>query len=132
MSSASPIAFIIGASRGIGKAGAPALAEAGYDVVVTARTLQASQKHDYAAAIAGSGNQNALPGSVEETAATVEALGQRALPLRLDLLDHKSTDAALERSGETLHAPSFAKKNGLPPGWPPQKPTPQDESRRPS
>ena len=37
---ASKVAFITGASRGIGKASALALAQKGFDVVVTARTLE--------------------------------------------------------------------------------------------
>lgn len=93
-----PIAFVTGASRGIGKAGSIALAEAGFDVVVTARTIHPGQKHDYEATTADAGTPTALPGSVEETAAEVEKRGQRALPLRLDLLDRESIDAALDRT----------------------------------
>ena len=36
----SPVAIVTGASRGIGRAGAVALAEAGFDVVVSARTVR--------------------------------------------------------------------------------------------
>lgn len=113
MASSAPIAFITGASRGIGKAGAIALAEAGYDVVVTARTVHAGETHDYAAASADAGTKTALPGSVEETAALVEERGQRALPLRLDLLDRKSIDEAVEKTLATWGRIDVLYNNGI-------------------
>ena len=53
------IAFVTGASRGIGKASAVALARAGFDVIVTARTNEEGKTAD----------GRPLPGSVETTAA---------------------------------------------------------------
>jgi NAD(P)-dependent dehydrogenase (short-subunit alcohol dehydrogenase family) len=81
-----PVAFVSGASRGIGRASAIALAEAGFDVVVTARTLHEGETAD----------GRPLPGSIETTAASVEAKGRRALPLYLDLLDEGSMQNAVE------------------------------------
>lgn len=86
------VAFITGASRGIGKATAITLARKGYDVVVTARTLEEGEAHvrDFGAAV--------LPGSLRATAAEIESLGRKALPIRLDLLDLDSIDAAIEQT----------------------------------
>jgi NAD(P)-dependent dehydrogenase (short-subunit alcohol dehydrogenase family) len=89
--SESKVAFITGASRGIGKATALALARKGYDVVVTARTLEEGEAFEHGSR---DSEVKALPGSLRETAQAVEALGRRALPIRLDLLDLASIDAA--------------------------------------
>jgi NAD(P)-dependent dehydrogenase (short-subunit alcohol dehydrogenase family) len=82
----SPVAIVTGASRGIGRAGALALAEAGFDVVVSARTVKE-----------GSGTSDTqsvrdepavvVPGSLERTAQEVEERGQRALIVPMDLMD---------------------------------------------
>lgn len=76
------VAFITGASRGVGKCIALALAREGCDVVVAAKTEEADAR---------------LPGTIHETAREVEALGRRALAVRLDVRD----DAAVERAVKT-------------------------------
>lgn len=86
------VALVTGASRGIGKATALALAESGLDVAITARTVHEGEGRDDSDT-AG----RAVPGSLETTAAGVEACGVRALPVPMDLLDRASLPAAVER-----------------------------------
>lgn len=84
------VAFITGASRGIGAESAVALAKAGYQVAITARTLSEGEIHDHV------GNSTPLPGSLEATAAAVRAQGSEALCLQADILDEASViDAAV-------------------------------------
>jgi NAD(P)-dependent dehydrogenase (short-subunit alcohol dehydrogenase family) len=67
-------ALVTGASRGLGKGFALALAKAGADVVVTSRTLA----------------------SLDATVAEIEALGRKAWPVVLDVREKESIDAAAE------------------------------------
>ena len=97
------VAFVTGASRGIGAASAIALAEVGFDVVATARTLEEGQNPD----------GRPLPGSLETTARAVRERGREALPLRLDLLDAGSIDHALEETRKTWGRIDLLLNNGI-------------------
>ena len=78
-----PLVVITGASRGIGKQLCLDLAEAGWDVVCTARS---SGEHP-----------SKLPGTVDETAEGVRALGRRALAVGLDVRDEDGVEALARR-----------------------------------
>ena len=89
-------ALVTGATRGIGKATALALAEAGWDVAAAGRTVRAGEGRDDS----DTGEGRPLPGSLEETTALVRRYGVRALDLAADLHDH----AALRRSVDRVVA----------------------------
>ena len=55
------VAFITGASRGIGKATALAFARAGYDLIISARTLEDGERHNHSLRLS---DGSALPGSL--------------------------------------------------------------------
>jgi len=85
---AGKVAFVTGASRGVGKAIALTLARNGCDVVVAAKTVAPDPR---------------LPGTIGETAREIEALGRRALALAVDVRDddavERSVKAALDQLG---------------------------------
>ena len=75
--------FITGASRGIGHAIALRVAREGANVVVAAKT---DRPHPI------------LPGTIHTAAADVEAVGGRALAVRVDVRDDAAVAAAVERA----------------------------------
>ena len=79
-------ALVAGASRGIGKASAIALARAGFDMAVSARTL-----------VDGSGRDMydpdlKVPGGLDTTVAAIEAEGRQGVAFAMDLLDRSSVE----------------------------------------
>jgi citronellol/citronellal dehydrogenase len=82
------VAFVTGASRGVGKCLALALARRGCDLVVAAKTVTPDPR---------------LPGTIFDTAAEVERLGRRALAVQVDVreesLIERAVQAALDRFG---------------------------------
>jgi NAD(P)-dependent dehydrogenase (short-subunit alcohol dehydrogenase family) len=89
------VAFVSGASRGIGRATALALAEKGFACVLAARSVTGREVHEYSPDRRRS-LRRAMPGSLEETAAALRERGREALVLRLDLLDAASVEAAAD------------------------------------
>jgi len=87
------VAFVTGASRGIGKASAVALAKAGFDVVLCARSRREGERREHSPTLRSS-DTRALPGSLETTARCVADAGREALVLPMDLLAPESVEAA--------------------------------------
>ncbi|AYG45395.1 SDR family oxidoreductase [Pseudomonas sp. Leaf58] len=85
------VAFITGASRGIGRAAALAFARAGYDLAISARTLEEGEQHQHALRDAAGAP---LSGSLNGTAEAIRALGGRVLVVPMDLLDSRSAEHA--------------------------------------
>src|SRR5438105_15841506 len=77
------VVFITGASRGIGRAIALKLAEAGADIVIASKT---DTPHP------------TLPGTIHTVAEEVRALGQRALPIVLDVRDDQAVQQAMKQA----------------------------------
>lgn len=97
-----PVAFVTGASRGIGKAVAVAFAEAGFDVAITARSQVEGEEREHSSTVRAS-DMRPLPGSLATTAAAITATGREVLAVPADLLNLASIGAAtavvLERWG---------------------------------
>jgi NAD(P)-dependent dehydrogenase (short-subunit alcohol dehydrogenase family) len=86
-------ALVTGATRGIGKATALALAGAGWNVAITGRTVREGEGRDNS----DTGQGRPLPGSLEETGALVRASGVDTLELVADLHDTPSLRGAVAR-----------------------------------
>ena len=92
MSNDAKVAFVSGASRGIGAETAVALARNGYDVAISARTLSEGESQDYVA-----GNMP-LTGSLEATAHAIRGYGREALCLKADILQANAVQAAADQA----------------------------------
>ena len=78
------VVFITGASRGIGRACALACAAEGAHVVVAARTEVADNPR--------------LPGTIHDVVGAIEALGGKALAVKLDVRDDAACEAAVAKA----------------------------------
>ncbi len=108
-----PVAFVTGASRGIGRCGALALARAGYDVVCTARTVREGDGRAAPSSIRDTESAMAIPGSLETTVAEIEALGRQALAIRLDITDRVSIGMAYQQTIDTWGRIDVLFNNGI-------------------
>lgn len=86
-------AFVTGASRGIGKAIAFRLAQGGFDVAITARTLDEGEQREHSSTVKRS-DISPLPGSLNTTAELMRATGADVMILPADLLNRASLTAA--------------------------------------
>src|SRR5262245_14497639 len=78
------VALVTGASRGVGRAAAIALAQAGADVACAARATDAAPLK--------------LPGTIDETVQAVEATGRRGLAVPTNLADPADVARMIERT----------------------------------
>ena len=89
------VAFITGASRGIGRGCALELARRGFDLVLTARTVTGAERFEHSSTIRRSAT-DPLPGTLKETAREAAALGAATLVTVLDLAEPGDPPAAVQ------------------------------------
>jgi citronellol/citronellal dehydrogenase len=85
---AGKVAFITGASRGIGRDVAIGLAEAGAAIVIASRSETVTDPR--------------MPGTIYTVAEEVENRGVRALPVKLDVTKDEEIEAAIEKTRQTF------------------------------
>jgi NAD(P)-dependent dehydrogenase (short-subunit alcohol dehydrogenase family) len=92
------VALVTGASRGIGRCGAQALARRGFDLIITARTIREGDGRSQPSSSLAPDAPTAIAGSLETTAAEIEALGRHCLTIPMDLMDRDSVRRAAEQA----------------------------------
>jgi NAD(P)-dependent dehydrogenase (short-subunit alcohol dehydrogenase family) len=90
------VALVTGASRGIGRSSALALAARGFDVAVTARTVREGEGRAGPSSVREAPTEIVVPGSLETTAAEIRARGVDALAVTMDLRERASVIAAVD------------------------------------
>jgi citronellol/citronellal dehydrogenase len=103
------VAFITGASRGVGKTIALALAKEGCDIVAAAKTEETDAR---------------LPGTIHETAAEVEKLGVRGLAVRVDVRDDAQIEAGIKSALDKMGRVDFLINNAGALHWQPMTQSP--------
>lgn len=92
------VALVTGASRGIGKCGALALARRGFDVIITARTVREGEGRAHSSSVLADDTPVPIAGSLQTTAEEIEALGRACLMLPMDLMDRASVEETAARA----------------------------------
>ena len=105
------VAFITGASRGIGRGCALELAGRGFDLVLTARTVTGRERYEHSSTVKKSSTEP-LPGSLEQTAAEVRARGAAAEVIKLDLARREDWTAAVQGALERFGRIDVLVNNG--------------------
>jgi NAD(P)-dependent dehydrogenase (short-subunit alcohol dehydrogenase family) len=102
VATATRVALITGASRGIGRCAAIALARRGLDVVITARTVREGDGRAHASSSLVDDEPVPIAGSLESTAAAIEAAGRTCVAVPMDLMERASVEAAAETALASL------------------------------
>ena len=106
---AGKVAIVTGASRGIGRALALALAENGCHVVIAAKSTTETE---------------GMPGTIYSVADEVEKHGVKALPFQLDVQDDARIEEMVQQTAKELGAPAILINNASALWWKPIEATP--------
>jgi NAD(P)-dependent dehydrogenase (short-subunit alcohol dehydrogenase family) len=96
------VALVTGASRGIGRCAAVALARRGFDVAITARTVHEGDGRAHSSSALVPDEPRPIAGSLDDTAARIEELGRTCVAVPMDLMERASVERAAEVTLSTL------------------------------